>query len=102
MAVDTGLYCLDVGQGSCTVLIDRIPEGSGDNQAVIIDVGGNGEQLATWLKLNRVTRLMAVVLTHHDRDHVLGLGNLVLAFKRRINMLWLLPDRRDAPCSTQG
>ena len=97
MAVDTGLYCLEVGQGSCTVLIDRIPGRPAEFQAVIVDVGVTGKQLAKWLKHYGVKRIVAVVLTHHDSDHIRGLGQLVQAFKREIGTVWVLPDRGDHP-----
>ena len=93
MAVDTGMYCVDVGQGSCTVLIDRIPGRPTEYQAAIVDVGGNGKQLAQWLRHYGVTRLVAIALTHHDDDHIRGLGQLVQAFKKKIETLWILPER---------
>ena len=72
MSVDTGMYCLDVGQGSCTVLIDRIPGRLKEYQATIVDVGGNGKQLEQWLRHYGVTRIVAIALSHHDR--VLKIG----------------------------
>lgn len=97
MAVDTAMYCLDVGQGSCTVIVDRIPGRPQEFQAGIVDVGGNGQQLAKWLRHYGVTRLVAIALTHHDDDHIRGLGQLVQAFQGRIETLWILPDRADHP-----
>jgi beta-lactamase superfamily II metal-dependent hydrolase len=97
MAVDTGMYCLNVGQGSCTVIIDRVPGRPSEFQAAIVDVGGNGKQLAKWLRHYGVTRIIAVALTHHDDDHIRGLGQLVQAFKQKIETLWILPDRTEHP-----
>jgi beta-lactamase superfamily II metal-dependent hydrolase len=97
MSVDTGMYCLDVGQGSCTVIIDCIPGRPTEFQAAIVDVGGNGKQLAKWLRHYGVTRLVLVALTHHDDDHIRGLGQLVQAYKQKIETLWILPERTVHP-----
>lgn len=97
MTVDTGMYCLDVGQGACTVIVDRIPGRPNEFQASIVDVGGNGKKLANWLRRYGVTRLIAVALSHHDGDHICGLSQLVQAFKHKIETLWILPDRINHP-----
>ena len=97
MAVSTGVYCLNVGQGSCTVLIDRIPRRGAGFQAAIVDVGGSGKQLARWLKHYGVTRIVTVALTHHDDDHIRGLSQLVQAFQSKIDTLWIVAERQVHP-----
>ena len=97
MAVDTEMYCLDVGQDSCTVIVDRIPGRQKEFQAAIVDVGGNGQKLSKWLRRYGVTRLVTIALTQYDDDHIRGLGQLVHAFQGKVDTLWILPERADHP-----
>jgi len=49
--MDLSLYCLNVGQANCLVLLDLLPKGRpGEYQAVVIDVGVDGTRLARWLR----------------------------------------------------
>src|SRR5208282_5331151 len=97
MGVNTGMYCLEVGQGSCIVLIDRVPGRPTESQAALVDVGGDGKQLSKWLDHYGVKRIVTIALTHHDDDHIRGLGQIVQAYKRRVDTVWILPDRIQHP-----
>jgi beta-lactamase superfamily II metal-dependent hydrolase len=94
--VRTALYCLEVGQGASAALVEPIPGVANENQATLIDVGANGRRLAAWLAI-RVTRIPAILLSHNDRDHVGALAQLVHAYKKKINRVLLVPDRKQAP-----
>lgn len=66
---------LDVGQGQCILL-------QGEGRSFLVDCGGDRDESAADLAAETllsqgVTRLDGVVLTHGDRDHAGGLGNLL-------------------------
>src|SRR5207249_2150962 len=85
------------GQGAAAAIVEPYPGSPSDNQATILDVGDNGMHLADWLKMVRVQRIVAVILTHNDRDHVGSLTQLVHAYKGRIGKLRFVVDRRCGP-----
>jgi glyoxylase-like metal-dependent hydrolase (beta-lactamase superfamily II) len=92
--MDIGVYCLDVGQGSCVAVLDPMPGGKpGQFQASLIDVGTDGNLLADWLASVGVRRLPLIALTHNDEDHVHGLPALVQRYRRRIGRVLFLIDR---------
>jgi glyoxylase-like metal-dependent hydrolase (beta-lactamase superfamily II) len=101
MTVDIGVYCLDVGQGSCAAIIDPIPGGAATSfQACLIDVGVDGDALAEWLQSIGVQRIPLIALTHNDEDHIRGLPRLVHRYRPirrrvppRIGRLLFLIDR---------
>jgi beta-lactamase superfamily II metal-dependent hydrolase len=80
--MDIGVYCLNVGQGTCVAVIDPLPGGrDGQFQASLIDVGCDGNRLADWLRSVEVHRIPLIALTHNDEDHVRGLPQLVQRFR---------------------
>jgi competence protein ComEC len=88
------LYCLNVGQANCLVVLDPLPAGGADDsQAVVIDVGVDGTQLARWLRDIGVRHIPLIVLTHNDEDHICGLDGLVQGFRRRIGQVRFVIDR---------
>jgi beta-lactamase superfamily II metal-dependent hydrolase len=95
--VRTALYCLEVGQGAAAAILEPIPGVANQNQATLIDVGKCGTRLADWLRTVRVTRIPAVLLTHNDSDHIGSLVQLVQAYKKKINRVLLVADRKRAP-----
>ncbi len=84
------LYCLDVGQGQCIVLMAQSAEG---NQAALIDVGVDGKRLARWLKRIKVRRIPLVVLTHNHSDHIKGLAALVEEFASKVGDIRFVIDQ---------
>ena len=77
---------LDVGQGQCILL-----QGQGRNY--LVDCGGDSDEAAADLAAasllsQGVTRLDGIIVTHGDRDHAGGVGNLL---KRVGTDLLLLP-----------
>ena len=98
--MSTALYCLNVGQANCLVLL--VPSGAGkpgERAAVVIDVGVDGTALAKWLSSIGVRHLPLVLLTHNDRDHILGLDALVQGFRKRVGTVGFVVDRdpKDIP-----
>jgi beta-lactamase superfamily II metal-dependent hydrolase len=66
---------LNVGQGSCTVLI------SSDGEVVIVDGGGESGtpgrvDAVEWLRTHGVTRVKKLILSHLHRDHAQGLMHI--------------------------
>jgi beta-lactamase superfamily II metal-dependent hydrolase len=99
-----GLYCLEVGKGSATAIIEPIPGRSPTEcQAVLIDVAEPHVEVAKWLQDVGVKRIAAILLTHNDRDHIGSLYDVVHAFKPntgsgpKIGKVRFLVDRRSAP-----
>jgi glyoxylase-like metal-dependent hydrolase (beta-lactamase superfamily II) len=93
-AADLAVYCLNVGQGNCCAIIDPSPEGRpGPYQAVLIDLGVDGARLVDWLREVNVRYIPLIALSHNDRDHIVGLEEVVRAFRRRVGQLLFVPDR---------
>lgn len=61
----------DVGQG------DGFLIATGPGSAILIDVGQEPEPIARCLKDLKITQVDAVILSHFDRDHVGGLGEVL-------------------------
>lgn len=90
------LYCLNVGQANSLVLLSPSQNGeSAEYEAIIFDVGVDGDKLARWLWSVGVRRLPFILLSHNDRDHILGLDALVQGFRegRRIGKIGFVIDR---------
>jgi competence protein ComEC len=92
--MSTALYCLNVGQANCLVLLVPSPGGKpGDRAAVVIDVGADGAELARWLRSVGVRHLPLVLMTHNDRDHIFGLDALVQGFRKQVGTVGFVVDR---------
>jgi len=80
-------YFLDVGQGSCQVIV--LP----DRSAILIDCGPSylvlGDLLQRYLK---VTRIVAIILSHNHSDHIGGLPGVLQNFRRKIGKIYWLQD----------
>jgi competence protein ComEC len=95
--MSTALYCLNVGQANCLVVLVPSQSGKpGDRAAIVIDVGVDGAELAKWLTSVGVRHLPLVLLTHNDRDHILGLDALVEGFRKRVGTVGFVVDRDPA------
>jgi len=93
-----GMYCLEVGKGAATAIIEPISNRKPvAYQATIVDVGDKGVRLAQWLQANGVDRIPAILLTHNDADHIGALATLVQAYKGKIGRLRFVVDRRRTP-----
>ncbi len=92
------LYCLEVGQGSCAVIVDAIPGAPPDAfQATIVDAGVSGPRLAQWLSHHRIKHIAAIILTHNDADHTRGAPVIVAQYRKRIGRIYMLVDRATPP-----
>jgi beta-lactamase superfamily II metal-dependent hydrolase len=68
---------LDVGQGDCTVAIDRNAK-----VAVVIDCPENyGERVAAALRASGVSSVALALVTHSHMDHVGGMYEVITAFR---------------------
>jgi len=91
-----GIYCLNVGQGNCIAVVDQMPASPlGAFQATLIDVGTDGARLGRWLGSIGVRRILAIIATHNDRDHIRGLDRLVHAYAKRIGQIRFVLDRTE-------
>jgi beta-lactamase superfamily II metal-dependent hydrolase len=91
-----GIYCLNVGQANCIAVLDPMPASPPSVfQASLIDVGTDGDRLASWLQSSGVRRILAIITTHNDRDHIRGLDRLVDAYAGRIDQIRFVPDRTE-------
>ncbi len=87
---DLQMTMLDVGQGQCLIFED-------DGVTVMYDCGGSGddaagETAARYLLSRNVSRLDALILSHYDRDHTGGVGQLL---SRIPTGVLYLPDVQD-------
>ena len=92
--MSVALYCLNVGQANCLVLL--VPPQAGTpsgRDAIVIDVGVDGGKLARWLRSIGVRYLPLILLTHNDDDHIFGLDALVQGFRKRVGTVGFLVDR---------
>jgi beta-lactamase superfamily II metal-dependent hydrolase len=60
------LAILDVGHGSCAVLVET-------DRVIIIDAGSRGSTLRDFLIQQEIHRIDAVLLSHADEDHIGGI-----------------------------
>ncbi|MGO9921574.1 MAG: ComEC/Rec2 family competence protein [Isosphaeraceae bacterium] len=82
------LYCVDVGQGTCNVLV--LPGG----RAVVVDCGPRGKEIITLLKRCRVSRIERLILSHNDSDHIGGAAIVLEEYRNAIGEIWFLRDSR--------
>ena len=82
------LYCVDVGQGTCNVLVLR------NRRAVVIDCGPRARELLTLLKRCCVEWIERLIISHNDSDHSGGAAALLDAYRSRIGEIWFVQDSR--------
>jgi competence protein ComEC len=79
---------LDVGHGSCTILIT-------DNyEAVLVDCGRRSKEVITALDRYRVKRIRLLCLTHSDIDHTGGAAGVLHEYCGRIDKILVPMDKR--------
>ncbi len=78
---------LDVGQGTCNIVL------LGDNRAIIIDCGPRGPAPLRALQHFGVHEIVALVVSHNDRDHYEGATQILENYPHRIHDIFLLEDR---------
>lgn len=93
---DVVVAFLDVGQGDCTIAVDR-PTGLG----LLIDCPpGRDQQAVSALQAHGATRLQLVIASHQHLDHLGGIYSVAKAFpieQLRVNMATHVPaDPADA------
>jgi competence protein ComEC len=79
-------YFLDVGQGTANVIL------LGDRRAIVIDCG---PAASIPLKLLRryVDRIVALIVSHNDKDHHGGAAQILAAYPKAVDCLYFLQDR---------
>ena len=82
------LYCVDVGQGTCNVLVLR------NRRAVVIDCGPRTRELLTVLIRCRIERIERLIISHNDADHSGGAAALLDEYRNRIGQIWFVQDSR--------
>lgn len=70
------VHFIDVGQADCTLV--QLPNG----ENMLIDAGNNenGEEVVSYLKRQKVSRIDYLIGTHPHADHIGGLDNVISAF----------------------
>lgn len=86
---DFSITFLDVGQGDCTVIE------TSRGMTFVVDTGRSGRELESYLRLKGKDRIDALILTHADNDHSVGLLRILKRF--RVSEIWdngllLYPD----------
>jgi competence protein ComEC len=77
---DWSIFQCDVGQGDALVVR------TGQQRAILIDVGPEPSAIDRCLKLLEVRRIDLLVLTHYHADHVAGLAGALK--ERRVDGVW--------------
>ncbi len=70
-AAEDSLLYLDTGQGSCALLRTRAGE------TILFDGGAQEGEVANTLAWYGVNRVQAMIVSHGDADHILGLGQVL-------------------------
>lgn len=82
------VYFLDVGQGSCNVIL------TGNRQAIVIDTGRRFTELEKLLDTLGVNRISCLIISHLDTDHCGGAPGLITSFRNRIDHVYYPNDYR--------
>ncbi len=81
-------YFLDVGQGTSQVVL------LGNRRAIVIDCGPKSGSFVPLKLLKRyVDRIVALVISHNDADHLGGASGVLSAYPNAIDCLYVLQDR---------
>ena len=82
------LYFVDVGQGTCNVLV------LGDGKAIVIDCGPRGNELLTLLERLQVREIERLIISHNDADHSGGAAAVLTQYRNAIGEVWFVHDTR--------
>ncbi|MFO1022594.1 MAG: MBL fold metallo-hydrolase [Planctomycetales bacterium] len=82
------VYFLDVGQGSCNVIL------TGNRRAIVIDTGRRWSDLEKLLQTFGVNRISRLIISHLDADHCEGASGLITSFQNRIDSVYYPNDYR--------
>lgn len=80
---------LDVGQGSCTVVIYEVED---QRYAFIIDVPKKLSPLLDVLRKHQIRRIGGIVLSHNHDDHAGGIADLITNHPVPIRAIYVVPD----------
>lgn len=81
-------FFLDVGQGTSQVVL------LGNRRAIVIDCGPKAGSFVPLKLLKRyVDRIVALVISHNDSDHLGGATGVLSAYPNAIDQLYVLQDR---------
>lgn len=87
------IYVVDVGQGSCNIIVFGDPNGLG-NRAIVIDCGPSTPKTALEILIdNHVEWIDVLVVSHNDKDHFGGVARIVSAYAERISRTLYVSDR---------
>lgn len=91
---DNRMTVLDVGQGQCILI-------QSEGRTYVVDCGGDSDTKAADLAADTllsmgISRLDGVIVTHYDRDHAGGVGNLLSRIPADAVFLPDAPDENNA------
>ncbi|MBM4094905.1 MAG: MBL fold metallo-hydrolase [Planctomycetes bacterium] len=79
-------HFLDVGQGTSNVIL------LGDRRGIVIDCGVSG-RVPLQLLRRYVDQVVALIVSHNDRDHHGGAAAIIAAYPNAIDRVYFLQDR---------
>ncbi len=80
------VYCLDVGQATCSVVL------LGEGRAIIVDCGRSPRVLLQLLNRFHVHNIVRLIISHNHDDHIGGALAVMTAFENQIDKICLLDD----------
>ncbi|MCY2991334.1 MAG: MBL fold metallo-hydrolase [Planctomycetota bacterium] len=81
------VYLLDVGQGTCQILLP------GDRRAIVVDCGVQTDRLAVqFLKRYGVEYISCLIVSHSHGDHIGGATNILGEYQDRIERICFVQD----------
>jgi competence protein ComEC len=88
-------HFLDVGQGTSNVIL------LGGRRGIVIDCGVSGRVPLLLLRRN-VDQIVALIVSHNDRDHHGGASDIIAAYPNAIDHVYFLQDRPVEQISLYG
>jgi len=84
-------FFLDVGQGTGNLIV------LGEGRVIVIDGGpvGAAQVVLTLFDDLRVNTIESLIVSHNDRDHCGGIGEILSKHHEKVRALYLLIDRED-------
>jgi competence protein ComEC len=79
-------YFLDVGQGTSNIIL------LGERKGIVIDCGASG-RVPLLLLRRYVDHIVALIVSHNDRDHQGGASAIIAAYPNAIDRVYFLQDR---------